>query len=300
MCLHALACSPGQALDGPMRYTTVGGTRCVPEVWLRLERRRRGVVALTAALALLIPGAVAADVPDEPPSPTDPTLTVPPVTQPAPEPTPPPQSSITITLPPVRGQATKQLPSLNDTRLQEPPAASPTDGTGQPDPAPDARSAVTSPRPSSSRGGRRDSSPEQARPASSRAETTKHRAKARGRRIANKRAAVLRSRRAADTAAEARAAAARAGFGRQQPDGDTFLPPVAPPNVTLTTEAPSMPIAALATIMVGVLLLAGAALVPGRVLAQFAGEAGTGIRLGAAAVGLSLLVGTLVTLLSSA
>jgi len=299
MCLHALACSPGEAFDAPMRYNTVGGTRCAPEVWLRLERRRCGVVALGAALALLIPGAAAADVPDEPP-PTDPTLTVPALPQPTPEPTPPPESSITITLPPVLGQATKQLPSHKQTLPQEPAAASTTHGTEQPNPAPDARSAVTSPRPSSSRGGRRDSPPEHARPASSRPGTKPHRAKARGQRIANKRAAVLRSRPAADSAAEARAAAARAGFGRQQPDGDTFLPPVASPNVTLAAEAPSMPIAALATIMVGVLLLAGAALVPGRVLAQFAGEAGTGIRLGAAAVGLSLLAGTLVTLLSSA
>jgi type IV secretory pathway VirB10-like protein len=257
------------------------------------SRRCLTLTCLAAALALTAPAVVLGADPGEPPPAGDPAT--PPATPPASQaPAAPEESSLTITVPPeVRPSAPAPRASGKQSPSPAPAAETTTPAETAPAPAPASRSRSSSEGGSGARASSTDAAQAEAAATRARAAKLKQQKAA----AAAKRAAELRKAEAARRATAEREKIA----ARQQPAGAPFVPPVAnPASVTVASADTSIPIAAMTTLFAGLLLFAAASLLPGQALAQLGPRATPAIRLATGVVGLSLVLGTLVALLSSA
>lgn len=270
-----------------MRYNTRdAGDRSERGCLIR-SRRCLTLTCLAAALALTAPAVVLGADPGEPPA-GDPAT--PPASQ---APAAPEESSLTITVPPeVRPSAPAPRASGKQSPSPAPAAETTTPAETAPAPAPARRSRSSSEGGSGARASSTDAAQAEAAAARARAAKLKQQKAA----AAAKRAAELRKAEAARRATAEREKIA----ARQQPAGAPFVPPVAnPASVTVASADTSIPIAAMTTLFAGLLLFAAASLLPGQALAQLGPRATPAIRLATGVVGLSLVLGTLVALLSS-
>ena len=231
--------------------------------------------------------------------------TTPTTPQTPPTPTTPRESSITITLPSPPGKATsKPRPSQKPTPSQTPTTATETDETRPSDPARSRklqRRARVGPRAADAppRGSRRRHRTRPIRRARRRPRRREHRRQRRGSRL-QRSALPTCGARLRLVAPQRRTRPQQEGHDSPNlPTEHSSRPWLLQRGTCRLRDLPSLPIAAVTTILIGLLVFFGVALVPGQALARIGRGTAPGIRLGIAAAGLSLVLGTLITLLSS-